>query len=52
MIKVWIDSREAGMLDRSSERGSSFVYAPDATSTRAVSVIMPVVIGPGLVKSV
>src|SRR6202051_4448704 len=42
MIKVWADSQEAGMLDRSGERGSSFAYTPDATPTRAVSVTMPV----------
>src|SRR5882724_2318673 len=42
MIKVWTDSQEAGMLDRSGERGSSFAYTPEASSTRAVSVTMPV----------
>src|SRR5882762_701607 len=42
MIKVWTDSQEAGMLDRSGERGSSFAYTPDAHPTRAVSVTMPV----------
>ncbi|NYF51069.1 type II toxin-antitoxin system HipA family toxin [Tunturiibacter gelidoferens] len=42
MIKVWTDSQEAGMLDRSGERGSSFAYSPEAPSTRAVSVTMPV----------
>jgi serine/threonine-protein kinase HipA len=42
MIKVWTDSEEAGMLDRSDERGSSFAYSPKSVSARAVSVTMPV----------
>jgi len=42
MIKVWTDSQEAGMLDRSGERGSSFAYTPEAPPMRAVSVTMPV----------
>jgi serine/threonine-protein kinase HipA len=42
MIKVWTDSQEAGMLDRSGERGSSFAYAPEALPARAVSATMPV----------
>lgn len=42
MIKVWTDSQEAGMLDRSGERGSSFAYAPEALPVRAVSATMPV----------
>jgi serine/threonine-protein kinase HipA len=42
MIKVWTDSQEAGMLDRSGERGSSFAYTPEAPPARAVSVTMPV----------
>jgi serine/threonine-protein kinase HipA len=42
MIKVWTDSQEAGMLDRSGERGSSFAYAPEAHPERAVSATMPV----------
>ena len=42
MIKAWTDSQEAGMLDRSGERGSSFAYAPEAPPQRAVSVTMPV----------
>ncbi len=40
MIKVWTDSQEAGMLDRSGERGSSFAYAPEALPARAVSATM------------
>ena len=42
MINVWTDSQEAGMLDRSGERGSSFAYAPEALPARAVSATMPV----------
>jgi serine/threonine-protein kinase HipA len=42
MIKVWTDSQEAGMLDRSGDRGSSFAYAPEALASRAVSATMPV----------
>src|ERR1700721_2837569 len=42
MIKVWTDSQETGMLDRSGERGSSFAYTPEAFPVRAVSVTMPV----------
>ena len=42
MIKVWTDSQEAGMLDRSGERGSSFAYSPKSVTARAVSVTMPV----------
>jgi serine/threonine-protein kinase HipA len=42
MIKVWTDSQETGMLDRSGERGSSFAYTPEALPARAVSVTMPV----------
>jgi serine/threonine-protein kinase HipA len=41
MIKIWTDSAEAGLLDRSGERGSTFVYLPEAIGTRAVSVTMP-----------
>jgi serine/threonine-protein kinase HipA len=42
MIKVWTDAAEAGLLDRYSERGSTFVYLPGTSDTRAVSVTMPV----------
>ena len=42
MIKVWTDSQEAGMLDRSGDRGSSFAYAAEAHASRAVSATMPV----------
>jgi len=42
MIKVWTDGAEAGLLDRSGDRGSTFLYLPDALPARAVSVSMPV----------
>src|SRR6266403_1614346 len=42
MIKVWTDSAEAGLLDRLRERGSAFVYLPQTSPPRAVSVTMPV----------
>ena len=42
MIKVWADGTEGGLLDRSRERGSAFVYLPGATPQQAVSVTMPV----------
>src|SRR5690348_16638310 len=42
MIKVWTDAAEAGLLDRASARGSTFVYQPAAPPARAVSVTMPV----------
>jgi serine/threonine-protein kinase HipA len=42
MIKVWTDAAEAGLLDRSGERGSTFAYLPDTVEARAVSVTMPV----------
>jgi len=42
VIKVWADGTEGGLLDRSRERGSAFVYLPGATPQQAVSVTMPV----------
>jgi len=42
MMKVWTDGVEAGLLDRSGDRGSTFVYLPDTIPHRAVSVTMPV----------
>lgn len=42
MLKIWTDKRPAGALDRSGERGSTFVYEPQADPERAVSVTMPV----------
>lgn len=41
-MKVWTDGAEAGLLDRSGDRGSTFVYLPDTIPHRAVSVTMPV----------
>jgi serine/threonine-protein kinase HipA len=42
MIKIWTDSAEAGWLDRSGDRGSTFLYLPEVIGERAVSVTMPV----------
>jgi serine/threonine-protein kinase HipA len=42
MIKIWTDGAEAGLLDRSGDRGSTFLYMPESASARAVSVTMPV----------
>lgn len=42
MIKVWADRAEAGLLDRSGARGSTFAYLPGANAQRAASVTMPV----------
>ncbi len=42
MIRVWTDGDQAGLLDRSGDRGSTFLYLPDTVSARAVSVTMPV----------
>lgn len=42
MIKVWTDGAQAGLLDRSGERGSTFLYLPDSSAGRTVSVTMPV----------
>src|SRR6185295_18172686 len=42
MIRVWTDAVEAGLLDRYSERGSTFAYLPGAQDARAVSLTMPV----------
>lgn len=42
MIKIWTDGAEAGLLDRSGDRGSTFLYLPEAIDARAVSVTMPV----------
>ena len=42
MIKVWTDGTEAGLLDRSGERGSTFLYLPEIDAARAVSITMPV----------
>jgi serine/threonine-protein kinase HipA len=41
MIKAWTDNAEAGLLDRSGQRGSTFLYLPETNAARAVSVTMP-----------
>jgi serine/threonine-protein kinase HipA len=42
MIRIWIGGAEAGLLDRSGDRASTFLYLPQAAPERAVSVTMPV----------
>jgi len=42
MIRVWTDNSSAGVLDRSRQRGTTFVYEPAVLGDRAVSVTMPV----------
>jgi serine/threonine-protein kinase HipA len=42
MIRVWTDGTEAGLLDRSGQRSTTFLYLPEAEVARAVSVTMPV----------
>ena len=42
MIKVWTDGAESGLLDRSGDRGSTFLYLPETIGDRAVSITMPV----------
>lgn len=42
MIKIWTDSAEAGWLDRTGDRGSTFLYLPESPEARSVSVTMPV----------
>lgn len=42
MIRVWTDNSTAGVLDRSRQRGTTFVYEPAVLGDRAVSVTMPV----------
>ncbi len=42
MIRAWTDGAEAGLLDRSGDRGSTFLYLPEAVGARAISVTMPV----------
>jgi serine/threonine-protein kinase HipA len=41
MLRVWVDGKPAGTLDRFRERGSAFVYEPSADPALAVSVTMP-----------
>src|SRR5580658_10093573 len=42
MIKVWTDGAEAGLLDRTGDRGSTFLYLPETIGDRAASVTMPI----------
>jgi serine/threonine-protein kinase HipA len=42
MIKIWTGGAEAGLLDRSGDRRSTFLYLPETAGARAVSVTMPV----------
>src|SRR5579859_335475 len=42
MIRVWSDSRNAGLLDRHAQRGSTFSYDPSLDADGAVSMTMPV----------
>ncbi|MES1258227.1 MAG: type II toxin-antitoxin system HipA family toxin [Acidobacteriota bacterium] len=42
MIRVWTGGAEAGLLDRSGDRGSTFLYLPETLAASAVSVTMPV----------
>ena len=42
MIKVWTDAADAGFIERSGDRGTSFVYKPGVAEAQAVSVTMPV----------
>src|SRR5580704_12312162 len=41
MIKVWTDDTEAGLLDKKGDRGSAFIYLPERSKQRAVSLTMP-----------
>lgn len=42
MLRVWTDSRRAGVLDRHGQRGTTFVSDANAAPDRAVSITMPV----------
>ena len=42
MISAWTDNVEAGLLDRSASRGTTFLYIPETGGERAISVTMPV----------
>jgi len=41
MLRVWVDGKSVGTLDRFKTRGSTFVYDPTADPNLAVSVTMP-----------
>jgi serine/threonine-protein kinase HipA len=38
MLRVWLDSRSIGILDRFKARGSAFSYQAEASEADAVSV--------------
>jgi serine/threonine-protein kinase HipA len=42
MLRIWTDGADAGLLDRSADRASTFLYLPGVAAERAVSVTMPV----------
>jgi serine/threonine-protein kinase HipA len=41
MLRVWVDGKAVGALDRFKARGSTFVYDPTTDPSLAVSVTMP-----------
>jgi serine/threonine-protein kinase HipA len=41
MLRVWVDGKSVGTLDRFKTRGSTFVYDPAIDPSLAVSVTMP-----------
>ena len=41
MLRVWVDGKSVGTLDRFRTRGSTFVYDPATDPSLAVSVTMP-----------
>jgi serine/threonine-protein kinase HipA len=42
MIRVWSDTKQAGVLDRVGPKGSTFAYSPEVATARAASITMPV----------
>ena len=42
MLRVWVDGKPIGTLDRFGTRGSTFVYDPATSPGLAVSVTMPI----------
>ena len=42
MLRVWVDGRPVGTLDRLGNRGSAFVYHPGTDPRLSVSVTMPI----------
>jgi serine/threonine-protein kinase HipA len=41
MLRVWVDGKAVGVIDRFRTRGATFAYDPAAASELAVSVTMP-----------